>query len=79
MDMSLLTDVTTEDEELPRDMDGNAIYKIKCEEDFWIDSVPDGHWWKVVGKILKAKESLQHVWDLSYAIIHSVQNIQQRR
>ena len=21
---------------------------MKCEEDFWIDSVPDGHWWKVV-------------------------------
>ena len=49
MDMSLLTDVTTEEvEELPWDIDGNAVYKMKCEEGFWIDSVPDGHWWKVV-------------------------------
>ena len=37
-----------EGEELPWDIDGNVIYKMKCEDDFWIDSVCDGHWWKVV-------------------------------
>ena len=35
-------------EEIPWDIDGNVILKMKCEEDFWIDNVPDGHWWKVV-------------------------------
>ena len=35
-------------EELPWDIDGNVIFKMKCEEDFWIDSVSDGRWWKVV-------------------------------
>ena len=44
MDMSLLTDVTTDVEELPQDIDSNVIYKIKYEEDFWIESVPDGCW-----------------------------------
>ena len=60
MDMSLLRDVKTEEvEELPWDIDGNAIYKMKHEEDFWIESVPDGCWWKVVHssrKDLKVKE-----------------------
>ena len=35
-------------EQVPWDIDGNVIYKMKCEDDFWIDSVSDGHWWKVV-------------------------------
>ena len=34
-------------EEVPWDIDGNVILKMKCE-DFWIDNVPDGCWWKVV-------------------------------
>ena len=35
-------------EEVPWDIDGNVILKLKCEEHFWIDNVPDGCWWKVV-------------------------------
>ena len=42
--MSLLKEV----EQLPWHIDGNVIYKMKCEEDFWIESVYDGCWWKVV-------------------------------
>ena len=49
MDMSLLKEVMPQEvEQLPWDIDGNVIYKMKCEEDFWIDSVSDGCWWKVV-------------------------------
>ena len=49
MDMSLLKEVMPQEvEELPWDIDGNIIFKIKCTEDFWIDSVSDGCWWKVV-------------------------------
>ena len=49
MDMSLLKEVMPQEvEEVPWDIDGNVIFKMKCEEDFWIDSVSIGHWWKVV-------------------------------
>ena len=49
MDISLLKEIMPQEvEQLPWDIDGNVIFKMKCEEDFWIDSVSDGHWWKVV-------------------------------
>ena len=48
MDISLLKEVMPQEvEELPWDIDGNVIFKMKFE-DLWIDSVSDGHWWKVV-------------------------------
>ena len=47
--MSLLKEVMPQEvEELPWGIDGNDIFKMKCEEDFWVDSVCDGCWWKVV-------------------------------
>ena len=49
MDMSLLKQVMPQEvEELPWDIYGNVIFKMKCEQDFWVDSVCDGCWWKVV-------------------------------
>ena len=49
MDMSLLKEVMPQEVgQLPWDIDGNVIYKMKCEEDFWIDSVSDGCQWKAV-------------------------------
>ena len=45
MYMSLLKEVMPQEvEELPWDIDGNVIFKMKCEEDFWIDSVSYGCW-----------------------------------
>ena len=83
MEMSLLTDVTTEEvEELLWDIDGNAIYKMKCAEDFWIDSVPDGHWWKVVQSSRKdLKGERKFAKCLGSFICNNPQcpNIQQRR
>ena len=56
MDMSLLKEVMPQEEQLLWDIDGNVIYKMKCE-DFWIDSVSDGHWWKVVKSSRKDLQS----------------------
>ena len=51
MDMALLKEVMPQEvEEVPWDIDGNIIFKMKCEEDFWIDSVSDGHWWESSAK-----------------------------
>ena len=82
MDMSLLKEVMPQEvEELPWDIDGNVIFKMKCE-DFCNDSVSDGHWWKVVQssrKDLEGEGSLQLAWGLTFAIIQSVLNIPQKR
>ena len=47
--MSLLKEVMPQEvEQLPWDIHGNVMYKMKCDKDFWIDGVFDGYWWKVV-------------------------------
>ena len=44
MDILLLKAVMPQEvEQLPWDIDGKVIYKMKCEEDFLIESVCDGH------------------------------------
>ena len=41
--MSLLKEVLPQEvEEIPWDINGNVIFKMKCEEDFWVESVCDG-------------------------------------